>query len=90
MKFRIIENIYRNEYGEQKSKNYHIEVQKKFLGIRYWKAEKHLECGYGDCYNVITKFETHTAAYEFAVTKIARRVKKDGWDATVINQFEIV
>lgn len=87
-KYRIIEGIYRDEYGNESHKVYYIKIKKKFLGISYWKYQTHLECGYGDCYDVNTEFKSHSDAYDFIQKNLCGKDFKDGWKYKVINEFD--
>lgn len=88
MKFRIIESIYYNEYGKEKSKYYYIQEQKSFLWIKYWSDITHRENYIGDCYNVTTQFKSHSDAYDFVKDVLCVQNKRNDWKNTVINHID--
>ncbi len=87
MKYRIIESIYNNEYGEEAHKVYHIETQKSFLGIKYWSSVKHTECGWGDSYKKTTEFKTHSEAHDFILNVHCGNQNRDGWKHKIVSEF---
>jgi len=87
MKYRIIESIYNNEYGEEAHKIYHIEIQKSFLGIKYWSSIKHTECGWGDSYKRTTEFKTHSDAHDFILNVHCGNSNRDGWKHKIVSEF---
>lgn len=88
MKYRIIEETYRNEYGEMKRKVYTIKRQKSFLGIRYWSSVKHKECGGLDIYNKVTEFQTHSEAHDFILNVLCGNEGRDEWNYKVVSEFD--
>jgi hypothetical protein len=88
MKYRIVEGIYNNEYGEEKHKIFYIEIQRSFLGIKYWSSVKHKECGWGDVYNTRTEFKTHSEAHDFILNVHCGNENRDGWKYKVVSQFD--
>ena len=85
--YRIIEGVYKNEYGEKERISYYVKEKKKFLGIKYWSFVKHLQCGYGDCYYTKTEFNSHHDAYQFVKNNLCGKDFKEGWSYKVINEF---
>lgn len=58
---------YVDEYGEKK--NEHFQIYRVIPFLFYWTTReyvKHEECGWGDCYNVTTKFSTLEKAQEYS------------------------
>ena len=88
MKYQIIEQTYRNEYGEEKRKVYTIRRRKKFLGISYWSNVTHKECGMSDIYNTVTEFESHSQAHEFILNVLCENRNRDGWSYKVVSEFD--
>ena len=86
-KYRIIEGIYKDEYGKEQRKVYYIQKRKSFLGIKWWRYQKHLECGWGDCYDVNTEFKTYEDANKFIQTHLCGRDFKEGWKYKIVSEF---
>jgi hypothetical protein len=62
MKYKIIVNEYRNEYGEVTESYYTVQIQRKFLFFQYWSTITH---AFDDTYSVETTFNDLLAASEF-------------------------
>lgn len=88
MKYRIIENVYKNEYGEEKTKVYTIKRKKKFLGVSYWSSITHKVCGMGDIYDTPTEFKTQSEAHDFIINVLCGNEGYDGWSYKVVSQFD--
>ena len=88
MKYRIIEETYRNEYGEEKRKVFIIKRRKKFLGIPYWSSVTHKVCGMGDIYNTPTEFKTQSEAHDFILNVLCGNEGYDGWSSKIVSEFD--
>ena len=83
-KYRIIESIFNDEYGKEKSKHYFVQKRKSFLGIKYWSNVT----DNGVDYNITTQFKCHTDAYEFVKTVLCNQEKRNTWKNTIVNVLE--
>lgn len=88
MKYRIIEETYKNEYGEEKRKVFIIKRKTKFLGIPYWSSVTHKVCGMGDIYDTPTEFKTQSEAHEFILNVLCGNEGYDGWSSKIVSQFD--
>ena len=88
MKYQIIEETYRDEYGKEKTKLYTIRRRKHFLGIPYWSSVTHKECGWGDIYNKVTEFKTKSEAHEFILNVLCGNEDRDGWSSKIVSEFD--
>jgi hypothetical protein len=83
-RFRILRTAYNDPYGREQNPYYWIEEKKSFLGIEYWKAIKHTECGWGDCYRAITQFKTEENAREHIQKVLCPGKKTDGHHTEIV------
>ena len=88
MKYRIIEETYKDEYGKEKIKVFTIRRKKKFLGIPYWSSVTHKECGMSDTYNKVTEFKTKAEAHEFILNVLCGNEGYDGWSSKIVSEFD--
>jgi len=87
MKYRIFERYYCDEYGNINNHEFLIKISKTFFGLKYWKFIKHRECGWGDCYNVPTKFNSEEKAREFIQNILCKNIPRQEWISTPIKDI---
>lgn len=88
MKYKIYKKHYHNKYGKIENTKFFIKKKKKgFLGRTYWKTVTHRECGYGDCWNETTTFETEERAGEFIKDILCPGIPRQQWVETPISEM---
>jgi hypothetical protein len=88
MKYKIIFNEYRDEYGVVTNSHYTIQIQRKFLFFKYWSTITHEISGWGDLYTTETNFRTLEDAKEF-IENLNKSGVLDKWSQTVVDYNEI-
>jgi hypothetical protein len=83
--YRILKDSYVDPYGRESNPYYWIQQKKSFLGISYWKAIKHMDCGWGDCYMVKTQFKTYENAAEHIQYVLCKGLKADKHKSVVVD-----
>jgi hypothetical protein len=88
MKYKIILNEYMNEYGKVTNSHFIIEIEKSFLGFKYWSTVKHKVSNISGVYNVTTEFKTIEDAQRY-ITMLDNEDMRQGWNETVVEQSTI-
>lgn len=85
MKYRIVESIYRDEYGRSSRRDYYIEKKVSFIGFKYWKPIEHEVCDTTGCYRVTTYFKVYDDAKEFIQEILCKNIKTANWNKEVLS-----
>lgn len=88
MQHRILEKVYRNEYGKETNRYYYIQHKTRFMGIEYWKTIKHEVCYSSGCYNQTTEFNTYDEAKEFVDNVLCKDIPFGKWSEKIISYNE--
>ena len=87
MEYRIRKHNYYDEYGHQvkDSSYYYVQFYVTFLWglIGNWVTVTHRTCGWGDCYQTMTRFKTEEEAQEFISKRCAGKPINKGVEITV-------
>jgi hypothetical protein len=85
MKYKIIFNEYRDEYGIVTNSHYTVQVQRKFLCFKYWSVITHK---IGALRITETTFKTLKESKKF-IKNIKKGGVFDKWSQTVVDYNEI-
>jgi hypothetical protein len=86
-KYKIIKQIYRDEYGNILKTYYYIKERTTFFGIGYWKTITHEICGGGYCIDEKTLFSSVEEAEKFIKKKLCNRVGREGWEEAEVKRL---
>ena len=87
-KYRITREEYHNEYGVGNGPSFYVQQLKPFLLFwKRWYYVKHVECGWGDCYNVKTKFNSKKDAESFIRDILCTCKKRDGHSRMILKTY---
>lgn len=82
--FKIMENVYYNEYGQEKRKYYFIlRKHTGILGVEYWRKIVHPSY---DSYETTT-FETREDAVNFVKNVLCKNKTISGWKTNVVDEI---
>jgi len=86
--YKIFKSEYLDEKGKCRSKSFYIKYKTKFLWWTYWKKVQHVECGWGDCVNTITKFKSRDEAADFIKDVLCKGVPRDRFIETEVEKID--
>lgn len=79
--YRIIKNTFYEKY-EVKTEYYSIQIQRKFLGFKYWSTLKNTQYVWIEKFRDVMSFRTESDAI-YAIKKMMNGAKLEGWEETV-------
>ena len=86
-RYRIIKEVYFNEYGEAEMEQFTVQyLTKNIFGKSVWRTYKHTECYRDGCDKTPTRFKTFAEAEEF-MFKQYEEPFKEGWKSTVVKEY---
>lgn len=78
---------YFDEKGKVTNEYYYIQEWKRFLWWHRWKDIKYVECVWGDCHKVRTKFNTLEDAQKFVREVLCPEKPRDRRRETVVDEM---
>lgn len=90
-KYRITREEYYNEFGSGGKVSFYVQELKPFFFFwKRWSYIKHEVCGWGDCYNERTKFDSMHSAKEFIKTVLCTGLERNRVSKIIMGEFNCV
>lgn len=91
-KFKIIERVYYNKFGNAESTIYHIQELKPiipFFGFKKWSYIKEIEGGMGDYYKTPMAFNSIADAQNFIDDVLTKNIPREEYKYTEIKTITL-